>query len=48
MGVYMSVADPIADDTRKRLLEILTGNWQAEMRGCYTYKTLAERESDPG
>lgn len=42
-----SVPDSIADDTRKRLLEILTGNWQAEMRGCYTYKTLAERDPDP-
>ncbi|HET9088025.1 MAG TPA: hypothetical protein VFN53_10925 [Acidobacteriaceae bacterium] len=37
----------MADDTRKRLLQILTGNWQAEMRGWYTYKTLAEREPDP-
>jgi VIT1/CCC1 family predicted Fe2+/Mn2+ transporter len=42
-----SVPDSIADDTPKRLLEILAGNWQAEIRGCYTYKTLAEREPDP-
>jgi vacuolar iron transporter family protein len=32
---------------RKRLLKILESNWQAEMRGFYTYQSLAERESDP-
>jgi len=41
------VLDSIADDTRERLLKILEGNWQAEVRGCYTYKTLAEREFNP-
>lgn len=42
-----SVPSSIANEPRKRLLEILTGNWQSEMRGCYTYKTLADREPDP-
>ena len=32
---------------RKRILKILESNWQAEMRGFYTYQSLAERESDP-
>ena len=31
----------------KRILKILESNWQAEMRGFYTYQSLAERESDP-
>jgi vacuolar iron transporter family protein len=30
-----------------RLPQILEENWQAEMRGYYTYRTLAEREPDP-
>jgi Mn-containing catalase len=30
------------------LSQILEQNWQAEMAGCYTYRTLAEREPDPG
>src|SRR5216684_3919530 len=30
-----------------RILKILESNWQAEMRGYYTYEILAERESDP-
>ncbi len=29
-----------------RLLQILEQNWQAEMNGYYTYRTLAEREPD--
>lgn len=33
--------------SRKRILKILESNWQAEMRGYYTYEALAERESDP-
>jgi len=32
---------------RKRILKILESNWQAEMRGFYTYQSLADRESDP-
>ena len=31
-----------------RLSQILEQNWQAEMAGCYTYRTLAEREQNPG
>ena len=42
------MAVSIAEDTRERLLEILAGNWNAEIRNHYTYKTLAEREPDPG
>jgi vacuolar iron transporter family protein len=30
-----------------KLLEALEENWQAEKTGFYTYRTLAERESDP-
>jgi len=41
------MAVSIAEDTRERLLEILAGNWNAEIRNHYTYKTLAEREPDP-
>jgi len=33
---------------RKRILKILESNWQAEMRGYYTYEALAKREPDPG
>jgi len=31
-----------------RLAQILEQNWQAEMTGYYTYRTLAEREPDSG
>jgi vacuolar iron transporter family protein len=31
-----------------RLPQILEENWQAEMRGYYTYRTLAERDPEPG
>jgi vacuolar iron transporter family protein len=31
-----------------RLPQILEENWQAEMRGHYTYRTLAEREPEAG
>ena len=37
----------IAGGTREHLLEILAGNWQAEIGNFYTYTTLAEREPDP-
>jgi vacuolar iron transporter family protein len=32
---------------RRRILKILESNWQAEMRGYYTYERLAEREAGP-
>jgi VIT1/CCC1 family predicted Fe2+/Mn2+ transporter/bacterioferritin (cytochrome b1) len=32
---------------RNRILKILENNWQAEMRGYYTYESLAQRETDP-
>lgn len=31
----------------QKLAEALAANWQAEMRGYYTYAALAERDSDP-
>src|ERR1700722_6058443 len=31
---------------RREALRILENNWQAEMRGYYTYQTLAGRETD--
>lgn len=31
----------------RKLLSALEGNWQTEMSGYYTYRTLAERDSDP-
>ncbi|MGA7523707.1 MAG: VIT1/CCC1 transporter family protein [Acidobacteriaceae bacterium] len=31
----------------QKVLEALNENWQAEMRGYHTYKTLAERDEDP-
>ena len=36
----MATADP-------KLIEALEQNWQAEKNGGYTYRTLADRESDP-
>ena len=32
---------------RSRILKILEGNWQAEVRGFHTYDSLALRETDP-
>ena len=32
---------------RSKLLAALDANWQAEMDGHLTYKTLAEKETDP-
>jgi vacuolar iron transporter family protein len=32
---------------RKRILNIMENNWQAEMRGCHTYELWAERENEP-
>jgi VIT1/CCC1 family predicted Fe2+/Mn2+ transporter/rubrerythrin len=31
----------------KKILAALEGNWQAEMEGYHTYKTLADRDTDP-
>jgi len=31
----------------EKILEALEENWQAEMVGCYTYRALADRDSDP-
>ena len=30
----------------QKVLEALSENWQAEMRGYHTYNTLAERDDD--
>jgi vacuolar iron transporter family protein len=32
---------------QRKLFAALEGNWQAEMSGYYTYRTLAERDDDP-
>jgi VIT1/CCC1 family predicted Fe2+/Mn2+ transporter/rubrerythrin len=32
---------------RERLVEALSSNWQAEMRGYHTYNTLSQQETDP-
>jgi predicted membrane protein (TIGR00267 family) len=32
---------------RREILNILEGNWRAEMQGYHTYQTLADRETDP-
>ncbi|HTD56735.1 MAG TPA: ferritin family protein, partial [Silvibacterium sp.] len=31
----------------RKLLAALEGNWQAEMSGYHTYRTLSERDDDP-
>lgn len=36
-----------ASQKDQRVVEALSGNWQAEMRGYHTYNTLAERDDDP-
>jgi len=36
-----------ATPKRSKLLQALAANWQTEMEGFYTYKTLSERETDP-
>ncbi len=46
----MSDANPGAKSRSpklRKLLSALEGNWQTEMSGYYTYRTLAERDSDP-
>jgi VIT1/CCC1 family predicted Fe2+/Mn2+ transporter/rubrerythrin len=48
MSANATSADSKMDPrNRRRILKILESNWQAEMRGYYTYEILAERESDP-
>ncbi len=37
----------VTNGKQKDLLRALESNWQTEMSGFYTYKTLAEREGDP-
>jgi vacuolar iron transporter family protein len=32
---------------KERLVEALSSNWQAEMRGYHTYNTLSQQENDP-
>ncbi len=36
----------MASTKRSKLLQALAANWQTEMEGYYTYKTLSERETD--
>jgi VIT1/CCC1 family predicted Fe2+/Mn2+ transporter/rubrerythrin len=36
-----------AANKTKKILTALEGNWQAEMEGYYTYKALADRDTDP-
>ncbi|HEX4006273.1 MAG TPA: VIT1/CCC1 transporter family protein [Acidobacteriaceae bacterium] len=36
-----------ASQQEQKVLEALSENWQAEMRGFHTYNTLAERDDDP-
>ena len=43
---------PLADESLsgarlQKVLQALEENWQAEMVGCYTYRALADRDSDP-
>jgi len=37
----------MTDHEREHLIDALSGNWQAEMRGFHTYSMLATRASDP-
>ena len=37
----------LSDARRRKILDALDGNWQAEMEGFYTYQTLADRDTDP-
>jgi len=44
----MAVAKEAPSGERlKKILEALEENWQAEMTGCYTYRALANRDTDP-
>src|ERR1019366_8236814 len=40
-------ASALNANERKRVLNILGSNWQAEMRGCHTYEQWAERGTEP-
>jgi vacuolar iron transporter family protein len=37
----------ISGPKTKKILAALEGNWQAEMEGYHTYRTLADRDTDP-
>jgi VIT1/CCC1 family predicted Fe2+/Mn2+ transporter/rubrerythrin len=39
--------ESMSEARRKKVLEALDENWQAEMVGCYTYRALADRDADP-
>ena len=39
--------DALSGARRKKVLEALAANWQAEMEGYHTYLALAERDTDP-
>lgn len=41
------MTDTTKPTTDQRLITALRQNWQAEMEGAATYRTLAEREADP-
>ncbi len=46
------MADPKPENTKqsqkqRKLLTALEANWQTEMSGYYTYRTLSERDDDP-
>jgi len=40
---FTTDASVLNANERKRVLNILESNWQAEMRGCPTYEQWAER-----
>jgi VIT1/CCC1 family predicted Fe2+/Mn2+ transporter len=37
----------LSDARRKKILDALESNWQAEMEGYHTYQALADRDTDP-
>ena len=37
----------LTDARRRKILDALDANWQAEMEGHYTYQALADRDTDP-
>jgi VIT1/CCC1 family predicted Fe2+/Mn2+ transporter/rubrerythrin len=37
----------LSSNKLQKVLEALEGNWQAEMEGFHTYRTLADRDSEP-
>ena len=39
--------EPLSGIRLKKVLAALEANWQAEMAGYYTYKTIADRDTDP-